>query len=89
MNHVANFTVSRKIRPIHPGEIVSDILDNYFLTREELCEGNYQWMEMLNSERPITLLFIAEVNKVLSTPTQLLMNLQRKVDIWDSNYETN
>ena len=89
MNNVVNFTVSRKARPIHPGEIVSDILDNYFIAREELCEGNYQWMEMLNGERPITLLFIAEVNRVLSTPTQLLMNLQRKVDIWDSNYETN
>lgn len=89
MNHVVNFIVSRKIRPIHPGEVVSDILDNYFIAREEFCEGNYQWMEMLNSERPITLLFIAEVNRVLSIPTQLLMNLQRKVDIWDSNYETN
>lgn len=81
-------TISRKIRPVHPGEVVSNILDDYFIAREELCEGNYQWMEMLEGERPVTNSFIIEVNRVLSIPTQLLMNLQRKVDIWDSKYET-
>ena len=89
MNNVVNFIVSRKVRPIHPGEVVSGILDDYFIAREELCEGNYQWIVMLDGERSITPSFIAEVNRVLSISTQLLMNLQRKVDIWDSNYETN
>ena len=80
--------ISRKIRLIHPGEVVSNILDNYFIAREELCEGNYQWLEILKGERPITNSFITEAERVLNIPSQLLMNLQRKVDIWDSKYET-
>ena len=79
--------VPRKVRPVHPGEVVSDILDDYFIDREELCQGNYQWLEILEGERPVTNSFITEVNRVFGVSTQLLMNLQRKVDIWDSSKE--
>lgn len=83
MNNLVTSLLNRKIRPAHPGEIISDILDDYFIAREEFCQGNYQWIEILDGERPVTPLFIAEVN----ISTQLLINLQRKVDIWDSKHE--
>ncbi len=76
--------ISRTVRPVHPGEIVSNILDDYFITREELCEENPQWLEILEGEKPVTNSFISEVNRVFNISIQLLMNLQRKVDIWDS-----
>lgn len=79
--------LSRKVRPAHPGEIVSDILDDYSITKNELCEGNTQWLEMLDGERPITNSFIVEVHRIFGISSQLLMNLQRKVDIWGSARE--
>ena len=39
---------------------------------------------MLDGERSINNSFITEVHRVLGISSQLLMNLQRKVDIWDS-----
>jgi plasmid maintenance system antidote protein VapI len=77
--------LSRKVRPVHPGEIILDILES----REDIEFDINKYEEMLKGDRPITYEFAKEVEDRLGLKADLLMILQRKVDIWDSNNETN
>ena len=89
MNNVVNFTVSRKVRPIHPGEMVTDIFLDRGMTPEKYSKGNFILQEILEGKRPMCLSFAEELGKQFDISTQLLIDMQRKVNIWDSNYETN
>jgi len=72
----------RKVRPIHPGEIIRDILEE-----RNISINNLYLNEILEGKRSITFLWAKEIEKELGISTQLLLNLQRKVDIWDSLYD--
>ena len=89
MNYVVSFTVSRKIRPVHPGEVVSDILDDLGINIQSYSSLDYKLRETLEGKRPMTYAMAKNLQWMLKVSAELLMNLQRKVDIWDSNYETN
>lgn len=75
--------LSRKVRPAHPGEIILDILES----RKDIVFDVVKYEEMLKGDRPITYEFAKEVEDKLDLSSNLLMNLQRKVDIWDSLHE--
>ena len=77
--------ISRKIRPIHPGEVATDILINI----RGYSGFNYKLRETLEGKRPLTYTIAKDLQYRLTVSAELLMSLQRKVDIWDSNYETN
>ena len=81
--------ISRKIRPIHPGEVVSDILDDLGINIRSYAGFNYKLKETLEGKRPMTYTMAKDLQCRLTVSAELLMSLQRKVDIWDSNYETN
>lgn len=83
INYVSNIT-QRKVKPLHPGSIVIDILEDRGISIEEFSRGNIQYKEILEGKRPITYAFAFEINLILGISIQLLLNLQRKVDIWDS-----
>jgi plasmid maintenance system antidote protein VapI len=72
----------RKVRPIHPGEIIRDILEE-----RDISINSLYLNEILEGKRSITFLWAKEIEKELGISTQLLLNLQRKVDIWDSLYD--
>jgi plasmid maintenance system antidote protein VapI len=78
--------VSRKVRPVHPGEIIRDILDDRDISIGDIYLYNLELDEILEGDRPITYFWAKEMEKELGISTQLLLNLQRKVDIWDSLY---
>ena len=88
INFVAN-TMQRKVKPLHPGSIIVDVLEDRGIKVNEFCKGDCKLKEILESVRPITYLCAVKVDLRLGISSQLLMNLQRKVDIWDSSYETN
>lgn len=75
--------LSRKVRPVHPGEIILDILEY----RKDIVFDISKYEEMLKGKRPITYEFAKEVENKLDLRADLLMVLQRKVDIWDSASE--
>lgn len=77
----------QKIRPLHPGDIIQDILDERGISVDEFSKDNLQHREILLGERPMTYLFAIEIDLRLGVSSQLLINLQRKVDIWDSKDE--
>ena len=80
--------ISRKVRPIHPGEVATDILKDSGINISGYAGFNYKLRETLECERPMTYTMAKDLQYVLKVSAELLMNLQRKVDIWDSNYET-
>ena len=81
--------ISRKIRPIHPGEVATDILKDSGINIQSYSSLNYKLRETLEGKRPMTYTMAKDLQCRLKVSAELLMNLQRKVDIWDSNYETN
>jgi len=83
VNFVFN-VMQRKIRPLHPGSIVIDILEDRGINIRDLYLYNLELDEILKGERPITYYWVKEIENKLGIPVQLLINLQRKVDIWDS-----
>lgn len=80
INLVGNI-MQRKVKPLHPGSIVVDILEDRGIDKEEFLK------DILEGKRPIRFKFAFEIDLRLGIPTQLLLNLQRKVDIWDSLLE--
>jgi len=83
VNFVTNI-MQRKVKPLHPGSILVDILEDRGISINEVSKSNLKLREVLLGTRPITYLLAVEVDLRLGVSTQLLLNLQRKVDIWDS-----
>lgn len=79
--------LSRKVRPAHPGDIIRDILDERDISIGDLYLYNLELDEILEGERPITHYWAIEMEDKLGISSQLLINLQRKVDIWNSARE--
>jgi plasmid maintenance system antidote protein VapI len=81
--------ISRKIRPVHPGTIIVDELENRGINIKDYCGENPQLLEILEGSRPIDSLFASNIENQLGISISRLLVAQRKVDIWNSNYETN
>lgn len=73
----------RKVRPLHPGSIVVDILEDRGISQEEFCDGDYKMAEVLYDKRPMTLYFTLEVERKLGISHQLLLRMQKKLYDWD------
>jgi len=84
--------LSRKIRPIHPGEIIRDLLEERDSCVGDLYLYNLELDEILEGDRPMTHYWAKNLESRLGSildiklgvSSELLMRLQRKVDIWDS-----
>lgn len=79
-----NSVMQRKVKPLHPGSIVIDILEDKGISVEEFIKEDIKLKEVLEGKRPMTYIIAFETDLRLGISTQLLLNLQRKVDIWDS-----
>lgn len=87
MNNLVKSTLNRKIRPLTPGDIIQDILEDKGISIGGLYLYNLELDKILEGERPMTYFWAKELESHLDISAELLMNLQRKVDIWDSQYE--
>jgi len=76
--------LSRKVRPVHPGEIITDILLDRGLTPETYANGNFILQEILEGKSSMSVRFAEDLGKKFDINPQLLIDIQRKVDIWDS-----
>lgn len=78
-----NSVKQRKVKPLHPGSIVIDILEYRGISIEEFSRNNLKLREILEGKRPVSYKFAFEIDLRLGISAQLLLNLQREVDIWD------
>ena len=88
MNNLEKIFLERKVRPTHPGEVISDILEDLEITQTKFAEiigvSRRSVNEIIQGQRPITVDMAIRIGKALGNGPQLWLNLQQKVDIWDA-----
>jgi antitoxin HigA-1 len=88
MINLQDITQGRQVRPVHPGEVISDILEELEITQTRFAEvlgvSRRTVNEIVQGRRPITVDMAIRIGKALGNGPQLWLNLQRKVDVWDA-----
>lgn len=88
MKDIQNIIQGRKVRPVHPGEVISDVLEDLEITQTRFAEilgvSRRSVNEIVLGQRPITVDMAIRIGKALGNGPQLWLNLQQKVDIWDA-----
>ena len=88
MKDIQNIIQGRKVRPVHPGEVISDVLEDLEMTQTRFAEilgvSRRSVNEIILGQRPITVDMAIRIGKALGNGPQLWLNLQQKVDIWDA-----
>lgn len=88
MTNLQDITQGRQVRPVHPGEVISDILEDLEITQTRFAEilgvSRRTVNEIVQGRRPITVDMAIRIGKALGNGPQLWLNLQRKVDVWDA-----
>lgn len=76
------------MNPIHPGEVLADILDDLEMKPEQIAQVldiSVQTVnQILQGEQKITVDLAIRIGKAMGNGPQLWLNLQQKVDIWDA-----
>lgn len=88
MKDIQDMIYGRKVRPVHPGEVISDVLEDLEMTQTRFAEilgvSRRSVNEIIQGKRPITVDMAIRIGKALGNGPQLWLNLQQKVDIWDA-----
>ena len=88
MNNLQDITQDRLVRPIHPSEVIADILDDLDINPSNFAKilgiSNQTIQEIINGEESITVDIAIRLGKALGNEPRLWLNLQQKVDIWDA-----
>ncbi|MFM5979099.1 MAG: HigA family addiction module antitoxin [Sphaerospermopsis kisseleviana] len=88
MNNWQNITDERLARPIQPGEVIADILDDLDVDYNDFAEilgiSHQTIQEIINGEKSITVDIAIRLGKALGNGPRLWLNLQQKVDVWDA-----
>ena len=87
----ATVTVEKEIRPVHPGEVIADLLEDLEIAIIEFArklDVSPDIVEAIIQGRlPVTTDMAIRLGKALGNGPQLWLNLQQKVDIWDKMQE--
>lgn len=80
--------LQRKIKPIHPGEVLEDVLDDLEMSSEQIAQVldiSVQTVnEILQGQQPINVDLAIRIGKAMGNGPQLWLNLQQKIDIWEA-----
>jgi hypothetical protein len=83
----ATVTIEKQIRPVHPGEVIADLLEDLEMTTIDFAKKldvSAETVEAIIQDRiPVTVDMAIRLGKALGNGPQLWLNLQQKVDIWD------
>ena len=88
MKNLHNIMNGRQIRPVHPGEVIADVLDDLEMTQTSFAQmlgvSRRTINQIIQGRRPITVDMAIRIGKTLGNGPQLWLNLQQKVDLWDA-----
>lgn len=78
---------SKKLKPTHPGEILrEDVLPELSITQGVLAKAlnvsRRTVSQILNERRPVTADMAIRLERLLGTPAETWLNLQRELDLW-------
>lgn len=83
-----NFTQERPEKPVHPGEVIADILEDLEITTTQFAEilGVSEQIvnDIIQERQPITVDLAIRIGKALGNGYRLWLNLQQKVDVWNA-----
>ena len=81
-------TLGKQVRPVHPGEVIADLLKDLEMTTIDFAKKldvSVEIVEAIIQGRiPVTVDMAICLGKALGNGPQLWINLQQKVDIWDT-----
>ncbi|MEH2219307.1 MAG: HigA family addiction module antitoxin [Nostoc sp.] len=88
MDNWQDITDDRLVRPIHPGEVIADILNDLDINTGHFADilgvSNQTINEIINGQSSITVDIAIRLGKALGNGTRLWLNLQQKVNLWDA-----
>ncbi len=88
MKDLQDIIDGRAVRPVHPGEVIADVLEDLGMTQTRFAEvlgvSRRTVNQIVQGRRPITVDMAIRIGKALGNGPQLWLNLQQKVDIWDA-----
>lgn len=88
MNNLLESLKDRKTRPSHPGEVILDILEDIEISQTQFAKmlgvSRRTVNQIIQGHRPITVDMAIRIGKALGNGPELWLNLQQKVDLWDS-----
>jgi addiction module HigA family antidote len=83
--------IEKQVRPVHPGEVIADLLDDLEMTTIDFAKKldvSAEAVEAIVQGRiTVTVDMAIRLGKALENGPQLWLNLQQKVDIWDTMHE--
>lgn len=78
----------RPERPVHPGEVLADILEDLEINQRQFAEIIGVTPEIVNEiiqgKQPITVDLAIRIGKALGNGHRLWLDLQQKIDVWDA-----
>ena len=87
----ATVTVEKQVRPVHPGEVIADLWEDLEMTTIDFAKKldvSPETVEGIVQDRiPVTVDMAIRLGRALGNGPQLWLNLQQKVDIWDTMEE--
>ena len=88
MEDLQEMLLERQSRPIHPGEVLADVLEDLEITQTAFAEAigvsRRTVNELIQGRRSLTVDMAIRIGKALGNGPRLWMNLQQKVDLWDA-----
>ncbi|MBE9097923.1 HigA family addiction module antitoxin [Vacuolonema iberomarrocanum] len=88
MEDLQEMLLERQSRPIHPGEVLVDILEDLDITQTAFAKAigvsRRTVNELIQGRRSLTVDMAIRIGKALGNGPRLWMNLQQKVDLWDA-----
>lgn len=88
MNKLQEFNNGRQVSPLHPGEVLADILESLKITQTKFADSigvsRKTVNEIVLGKQSITTDIAIRISLVLNTTPQLWLNLQQKIDIWNA-----
>jgi addiction module HigA family antidote len=91
MKNSSSFILEKQIRPVHPSEVIADLLEDLEMTAIEFAQKldvSPDTVEAIIQGRlPVTVDMAIRLGKALGNGPQLWLNFQQKADIWDTMQE--
>lgn len=88
MEHLHNITQHRQEKPVHPGEVIADILEDLEIDENEFARilgiSAETVKDIIKGQQPITVDLAIRIGKALGNGHTLWLNLQQKIDVWNA-----
>ena len=88
MDNFVSILLKRPTRPVYPGEVIVDLLEDLEMTAidfaKKLGVSPDTVDAILQGRLPVTVDMAVRLGTVLGNGPQLWLNLQQKVDVWDT-----